>query len=110
MTRNVTLFLVAALVATVAFLAPLPSLGTGGGAPRVPLDKVGHVAILAVLGLLAARAWPGRRGAAYAGLVLYAVAVEGVQALTPWRSADLWDALAGAVGALLVFVPWPRKP
>lgn len=95
-------------MATSLFLAPvsLPAGGAGGG---LPLDKVGHVVLLAFLGLLAARAWPERRAAAFAGLVLYAVAIEGLQALTPWRSADLWDALAGAAGAHVIFaVPRPK--
>lgn len=107
-TRPRLAFATAVVAATALFLAPLPDLGfprgDGDGA-RVPWDKVGHVAILAGLGLLGRRAWPGAAPAIYLGLVVYALAVEGAQALVPHRSADLLDAAAGALGALAAFLP-----
>lgn len=47
------------------------------------------------------------------GLLLLGVALEGVQALLPWRSAEALDALANAVGvglgALLAATPLARS-
>lgn len=106
-----TTFALALLVATALFVAPfqVPGASPEEGGTLVPLDKIGHVVVLAALGLHAGKVWPDRRGSAYALLVLFAALIEGVQAFLPWRSTDAWDAVAGAAGALIVFVPPPRS-
>ena len=97
-------FLLALAAATALFLAP--SVPSPEGVPL--FDKAGHFAILAALALLGAHAYRERpRWTVVAGLILYAAAIEIVQPLTG-RSADPWDVVAGAVGALAAFA-LPRR-
>ncbi|HLE96023.1 MAG TPA: VanZ family protein [Candidatus Thermoplasmatota archaeon] len=101
--NSYVVFVCALLVATSLFLAPLPQ---PSGQAGVPLDKLVHIAVLAVLGVLARRAFAARHpGALYAALVAYAAFIELAQAALPWRAAEVADLVAGAVGALAVFLP-----
>lgn len=90
---------IAALVLTVVIcLLPMPAISSPSG----HLDKVEHALGYAALAGWAAMLF-GTRGARWAaglGLVVLGVAIEGLQALLPWRSADLLDACANALGVL----------
>jgi VanZ family protein len=102
-----------ALVWTVALFfgggGPTPADGPGDFI-GVPSDKLLHAAAFLVLALLAARAvhygFPNRPPLARIGLavglsVAIGVLLEVYQLALPDRSADVGDALADAIGALL---------
>jgi VanZ family protein len=93
-----TAYLVLLLAAT---LAPMPSISHAPSG----FDKLAHVGLFAGLAFLlywyeSERTW---RGAARAfGLALgAALLIEVLQALLPFRDADLDDSLAGLLGAVL---------
>lgn len=74
-------------------------------------DKVWHAAAFGGLGLLLTRVAlflrrPGGSAALWgaAGATLLGGALEVLQSLTPYRSADLADFVADALGALLVYL------
>lgn len=104
--RRIAFFLALA-GATVLFLVPRVP-----GPEDVPLfDKLGHVAILAVLAVLGRVAFADRPPwAVVAGLILYAIAIELLQPLAG-RGRDPWDVVAGGLGALAAFaLPRGRGP
>ena len=82
---------------------------TGTSVPSVPgpsvpgLDKLGHFAMYAVLGVLTARAiripTPRALVAALAAIAVFAAADEWHQRLIPSRSAELADWFADVAGA-----------
>jgi VanZ family protein len=91
---------IALLVATVVVcVVPLPS------AIHAPaqFDKLEHALGYVVLALYAANLFAQARArrAAWLGLLLFGAAIEGLQALTPWRSADPLDLLANLGGIAL---------
>jgi VanZ family protein len=101
------LWLVLLALTLVVCLVPLPSVPV-----RVSnFDKIGHWFGYTVLSAYAAMLFGTRRGVALAalGLCLFGAAIEGLQALVPWRSTDLLDGLSNAggvaLGALLWFTP-----
>lgn len=74
--------------------------------PRLPMpttgwDKTNHVLAFAVLAVLGRLSYPGRTAAVLLGLLAYGGAIEVLQALTPYRTADFRDLLADGVGLLL---------
>jgi VanZ family protein len=90
----------AALAATlVVCLVPLPAMD----APVLRFDKLHHALGHALLAAWAAMLFMDRRTLllAIAGLLLFGVAIEGLQALLPWRSAELLDIAANALGVAL---------
>jgi len=106
-------WLVCAFVfATVTAMMLVPT-SQGGGRPSVPhLDKLVHVAMWFIVAL---GTWPVvriarwtsrlsdvRRWLVVVGIAtLFGVVIELVQGLTAHRSADVWDAVADCVGAVL---------
>ena len=96
------------------------SLLVGGSTPiavglvDAPWDKLAHLATSAVLALLLAAGFNGRRPLLAAGLA-FAVGVidEAMQAFHPGRHADLTDLSADLAGALLaaalLWVLWGRR-
>lgn len=96
------LYVMALLVIT---LAPLPA--GGEYVEAVPgLDKAIHVVLFGGLALLLVWKAELRRGRAAViraiGLTVAAAAlIEVMQAPLPYRSGDVWDFLAGAVGAVV---------
>lgn len=90
------------LVSVVVLFAPASDV------PSAPAgtDKVVHLLLFAALAVSAR--WSGGRGAPVAaGLVLYAVASELVQGLTPLaRSASLADLTADVAGILVGSLAW----
>lgn len=87
-------------------------------APRVPdpldvahADKIYHVAAFAMLAGWAALLFESSRALLLRGLMLaaFGAGMEGVQALLPWRSADLADFIANlsgvAIGLAFGFTP-----
>jgi len=95
---------VAVYAAAVAAGSLLP-IGTPASTPDL-LDKVVHLCEYLVLVWLSAE-WLRRAGhghalaAAVVAAVVYGLGLEGVQALIPWRSAELLDVAANTVGACL---------
>ena len=74
--------------------------------PQVPLpdtgwDKVNHALAFAVLAVLGLLSYPERKAALLAGLLVYGGAVELLQGLTDYRTAEWLDWGADSVG--LVF-------
>lgn len=95
-------------IAALALLAAtLVLLDPRGGAlgPSFPFDdKVQHVALFALLAMLAALAYQDKpRWGIFLALVLYGAAVELAQARTG-RSPELLDLVADALGAAVVFL------
>jgi VanZ family protein len=89
-----------ALVATLLVcLIPLPQMD----APVLRFDKLHHALGHALLAAWAAMLFDDRRMLlrAVTGLLLFGVAIEGLQALLPWRSAELLDIAANALGVAL---------
>ncbi len=83
-------------------LAPLP----GPVYPPTGADKLVHLLLFGGLVVLFYGNFKGaRRGAALVasvvGSVSLAALVELLQGLLPYRSEDIWDLVAGAVGALV---------
>lgn len=97
-------FVVAFVVASYFLLAPADHIpDTEHVFPQV--DKVEHVASFALLGFLATRAYPRNPAwGVWLALALYGAATEIAQRNVPGRDADVFDALADAVGALAAFV------
>ena len=88
----------AVLFAVVSYLAlvsiPPPQADFGW-------DKVNHIAAFAALAAVATPAFPGRRGAIVAWLLVYGVLIEVAQAFIPLRTGDWRDLVGDAVGIAL---------
>ncbi len=66
------------------------------------LDKVVHVAIFCVLGIVGAKSVPARvRHLVFLGLVAYGALTEGLQNYIPGRTSDLADLAANVTGAAI---------
>ena len=82
---------------------------------RTTFDKAGHAAVYAVLGALAVLAMRRPRfAAAWLAIVAFGLVLEIAQRLTGYRSFELADLLADAVGAAVgagaVVVLVARRP
>ncbi len=93
-------------------LAPLP----GPAYPPTAADKLVHLILFGGLAaLLYGNFVGGRRGpalvASVIGSVSVAAVVELLQGLLPYRQEDLWDLVAGAVGAVLaaLLIGWSAR-
>ncbi|WP_018257523.1 VanZ family protein [Halomicrobium katesii] len=90
----------------VASLLPASGAGLGATGPLglVAVDLWLHAVGYGALAVLAATAWSARDARAVAAVVvavvLYGVAIEGLQGLAPTRTPSLLDATANAVGAV----------
>lgn len=85
-------------LAVVLVLALLP--------PRIPMpstgwDKVNHALAFLALAVLGYRAYPRRAALLLLGLLAYGGAIELLQGLTAYRSAEWLDVVADGLGALL---------
>lgn len=98
----------AGVFATMLYLlSPAPPGGELFERPFV--DKLGHVAIFAVLALLGRRAYPENPAWGIAvALVVLGGAIEYAQPRAG-RSADVLDLFADAVGASAAFLPFRRR-
>lgn len=67
-------------------------------------DKANHVAAFAVLGLLGWWSFPQARGRLLLMLLVYGLAIEGLQSLTADRQAQWLDVAADAVGLALALI------
>lgn len=100
----------ALLLAAVAMLSLMP---VSGDAPGVN-DKLAHFMIYAVLSSWFSLLVRDRRGLllVFAGLVVFGLAIELLQGMTPHRSTELADALANGLGVLvglgIFFTRMPR--
>jgi VanZ family protein len=101
-------WLLALLATLVICLLPMPKVSLGID----HLDKIEHALGYAVLAAWAAMLFATRRVLVWVapGLLLWGIAIEGLQALVPWRSASFADVLANTVGVLIgsgvAFTPW----
>jgi VanZ family protein len=100
--RGWQLVLLAALVvATLGLLAPGAAVGVRASGHA---DKLAHVLLFTLLGLLGRRAYPGHpRWRIFLALILYGAAIELAQSQTG-RSPEAFDLVADAVGAAVVWV------
>ncbi len=96
----------------VVTLAPLP----GPAYPPTVADKFVHLILFGGLAvLLYGNFVGGRRGPALVASVIGSVSVAGVvellQGLLPYRHEDIWDLIAGAVGAVLaaLLIAWGAR-
>lgn len=64
-------------------------------------DKSNHLLAFGVLAFLGRLGFPERRSLVPSGLFLYGIVIEGLQALTDYRSADYRDLLADLLGIAL---------
>lgn len=85
-----------AMVVLVLALMPIEQLP-----PSTGWDKSDHLLAFSVMGLLGLRAYPGSPLLCMAALLAYGMAIEALQALVPYRSAEWLDVLADALGVLL---------
>lgn len=106
----------------VLLLMFIPMPGGGGGTSVRHLDKVVHLAAWSMVSL---GTWPvvrvfratrrlsiGRRFVFVVMIAtLFGVVVELIQGLSSYRSADVWDAVADMVGAMLgaLFCLWRER-
>jgi VanZ family protein len=65
-------------------------------------DKILHAAAFLVGAVLASLLW--RPLPVLIGVLVFAIAIEVVQAVTPWREGDVDDALASLAGGVLAIV------
>jgi hypothetical protein len=91
-------FWVIILVMTILFLVPQQFLSSG---IFDWWDKAQHALAFGVLMLLGFLAYPRDFWKLAISLILYGVAIEVIQSCTGWRSGELLDAVADAVGILL---------
>lgn len=69
---------------------------------HTPYDKVGHGVVYAILGVLAAFAMsPPRLLPAWIGVVAFGLALEIAQGISGYRSFEVADLLADALGSVL---------
>ena len=61
-------------------------------------DKLEHLLLFAALGLLGIAAWPRGALPLAAGLLAYGAAIEVAQSFTAYRTGDVWDWAADALG------------
>jgi VanZ family protein len=64
-------------------------------------DKSNHLLAFGVLAVLGRFGWPTSPIPIFAGLAGFALLIEVLQGMTPWRSADPMDVLADMVGLAL---------
>lgn len=95
--------LLAGLDAVFLFIVSVIPVPEGG--PEIPyFDKLVHLCEYFLFAWLLARAFragPRAFRNAWSMAVGYGIAIELVQAMIPWRSAELLDAIANAIGAAL---------
>jgi len=87
------------LVMTILFLVPQQFVSSG---IFDWWDKAQHALAFGVLMLLGFLAYPRAFWKVAIALILYGVAIEVIQSWTGWRSGEVLDAVADAVGVLLM--------
>lgn len=95
-------------------LTPLPETGTIREAVTFPfVDKLGHLAVYAVLSLLVIRGWHrekmppiGLHGFVWLLAFVFGIMIEMQQGLSPHRSFQIGDIAANGMGALLGQTLW----
>lgn len=68
--------------------------------PPTGWDKANHAVAFAVLAMLGCWAYPERKASVLLGLLAYGGAIELLQSLTGYRSAETLDVVADGVGLL----------
>jgi VanZ family protein len=100
------LWIIALKLGLIVCLLPLPAMAVPSGFDKIE-HAVGYFLLAAYAVMLFARGRP--LAFAILGLLAFGALVEGLQALVPWRSAELMDWIANSVGvasgALLALTP-----
>ncbi|MCA1979046.1 MAG: VanZ family protein [Thiobacillus sp.] len=89
-----------------AFSLGPPTLGENSG----QTDKLAHLAGYAALMFWWAQLVVARRAWLAIAVILYGIAIEGLQVLTPARQPDALDVLANSTGVLLGWLAARRLP
>ena len=75
--------------------------------PTTGWDKSDHLLAYAVMAALACLGWSGRTLLLMGGLLVFGIVIEGLQAMTGYRSAELFDVAAEGLGlGVGVVVAW----
>ena len=69
--------------------------------PSTGWDKANHALAFAVLAVLGLAAYPARAARVLPGLLAFGAAIELLQSLTGYRTAEWFDLLADAAGLLI---------
>lgn len=95
--RSIAWALLQSVLVAALLTAPLPETDAPAGS-----DKIVHGLLFLWLGACWAWTGPGRRMpmAVVFFVAGFGAAMEAVQAVLPWRSAEAWDLLADTLGAL----------
>lgn len=76
--------------------------------PASASDKINHLIAFLELTLLTRLSWPEAKALWLApALLLFGLAIEGIQAGLPYREFSLADLAADGVGIALGWLPWP---
>jgi len=94
-------FLIIVIVGSLMPNPPSPDLQYG--------DKLEHLCAYFVLMNWFAQAVPRRRVLLAVGIVAFGVAIEFLQGMTAWRSYDIFDMAANAMGVLLGWLAAPPR-
>lgn len=106
---RLVLFILCAALILVLSLVPVPPKIIGD---VLSWDKVQHALAYAVLTCLGGWSLAPRRGAltgwrkAMLLAICYGALIEGAQALSGYRTAQFWDAVANGLGAGTAFLAW----
>lgn len=101
------LWRIALLISVVAILF-LATTANPYPVPASASDKVNHVIAFIELTLLTRLSWPEAKALWFApALLLFGLAIEGIQAGLPYREFSLADLAADGVGIALGLLPWP---
>ncbi len=66
--------------------------------PTTGWDKADHLLAYAAMAALGCLAWPGRILAVLVSLLVFGIVIEGLQAMTGYRSAEVNDVWAEVIG------------
>ncbi|WP_418314690.1 VanZ family protein [Piscinibacter sakaiensis] len=92
-------FWICALVVLVLSLLP----GEKIHMPTTGWDKADHLLAYMAMAALGCLAWPKRVLLVLAALLLFGIVIEGLQAMTGYRSAELRDVVAELIGLAMGF-------
>lgn len=105
--------LLRALFVTLLIAVLILSLMPAPDAPKLLSwqDKIEHFVLFAALTALGLLAWPGRPWRITVAILVYGVAMELAQSMTPYRVGDYLDWIADALGVAIavgVFLRYRR--
>lgn len=102
--RSFSRFLFFSALIFFTFLFLVPTLLLPDNSPLNWWDKAQHALVFAVLMFLGGIAYPKKLILVLLTLILYGVMIEVLQGFTSWRSGDLLDWYADAIGAVFTWM------